>query len=271
MLLSFNRCSRSLCFLLVSLAAFGPLSGADDATVKPIQALLITGGGFHDYTHQKVILTEGIRARANVQWTIFQEDGDTRHELSLYQKPDWWKGYDIVVHNECFADVNDTTFVEKALAAVRDGVPAIVIHCTLHTFRTLPTDQWREFIGVSSNHHGKQLPINAEVLRPNDPIMAGFPPNWVTGPEELYSIARIFPSTTVLAQAYSTEEKKEDPIIWTNLYGGKTRVFGTSMAHSNATMMDPVYLSLLARGLLWACDKLDDKGQPKPGYGPSPK
>jgi hypothetical protein len=29
-----------------------------------------------------------------------------------------------------------------------------------------------------------------------------------------------------------------------------------------------VYLDLVARGLLWACDKLDENGQPKPGYGP---
>src|SRR5450755_2797398 len=109
---------KSLCFLLLAFAVLGPLSRADEATVKPIQALLITGGGYHDYTHQKVILTEGISARANVQWTIFQEDGDTHHELSIYEKPNWWKGYDIVVHNECFADVKDTAFIDKALAAV---------------------------------------------------------------------------------------------------------------------------------------------------------
>ena len=269
-LLFLQRCYLSLCFLLVALAASVPFSRADDDIVKPIKALLITGGGFHDYTHQKTILTEGISARANVQWTIFQEDGDTHHQLSIYRLPNWWKGYDIVVHNECFADINDAAFVDQALAAVRGGVPAIVVHCTLHTFRSLPTNQWREFIGLSSDHHGAQRPIHAEVLLANDPIMAGFPPNWMTGPEELYAIAQTFPNTTVLAQAYSTEEKKEEPIIWINLYGGRTRVFGTSLAHSNTTMAEPVYLSLLSRGLLWACDKLDDKGQPKPGYGPQP-
>jgi hypothetical protein len=33
-------------------------------------------------------------------------------------------------------------------------------------------------------------------------------------------------------------------------------------------MKDPVYLDMLTRGLLWACDKLDESGNPKPGYGP---
>ena len=227
--------------------------------MQPIKALLITGGGFHDYNRQKAILTEGISARANVQWTIFQKDGDTRHQLSIYQKPEWWKGYDVVVHNECYADVNDTASIDRA----RAGVPAMV-----HTFRSIPTDQWREFIGLASIHHGSQLPIHAVVLRPHDPIIDGFPPDWVTGPEELYSVAKIYPHTTVLAQAQTTEEKKEDPIIWTNMYDGRARVFGTSMAHSNQTMANPVFLSFLTRGLLWACDKLDNTGQPKQGYGP---
>jgi hypothetical protein len=32
-----------------------------------------------------------------------------------------------------------------------------------------------------------------------------------------------------------------------------------------------VYLDLVTRGLLWACNKLDDDGKPKPGYGPAKK
>jgi hypothetical protein len=27
-----------------------------------------------------------------------------------------------------------------------------------------------------------------------------------------------------------------------------------------------VFLDLVSRGLLWACDKLTDEGKPKPGY-----
>jgi uncharacterized protein len=31
---------------------------------------------------------------------------------------------------------------------------------------------------------------------------------------------------------------------------------------------DARYLDLVTRGLLWACGKLDDQGNLKPGYGP---
>ena len=241
---------------------------ADDHPVKPIQALLITGGGFHDYERQKQILTEGISARANVQWKVFYENGDPKHEMSIYANPDFSKGYDVIVHNECYADVSNPAFVDKVLASQRAGTPAVVVHCTLHTFRTLETDQWREFIGMSSNHHGPQHPIAINVLLPGNPIMANFPANWTTGPEELYSIDKVWPNAQSLADAYAPEEKKNDPVIWTNLYRGNVRVFGTSLAHNNSTMKDPVYLGLVTRGLLWACGKLDDNGEPKPGYGP---
>ena len=37
---------------------------------------------------------------------------------------------------------------------------------------------------------------------------------------------------------------------------------------NNATVADPRYLDLVARGLLWSCGKLDAQGNPLPGYGP---
>lgn len=40
---------------------------------KTLKALLVTGGCCHDYQRQKKILTEGISARANVQWEIVHQ------------------------------------------------------------------------------------------------------------------------------------------------------------------------------------------------------
>ena len=31
-------------------------------------------------------------------------------------------------------------------------------------------------------------------------------------------------------------------------------------------MSEPVFLDLVARGLLWSCGKLDEAGKPLPGY-----
>ena len=59
-------------------------------------------------------------------------------------------------------------------------------------------------------------------------------------------------------------------VVWTNEYGDKkTRVFSTTIGHNNETVSDARYLDLVTHGLLWACGKLDDKGQPAAGYGPA--
>ena len=81
------------------LVALGTGSCPAAEAKKPIHALLVTGGCCHDYEHQKEIISKSVSARANVEWTIVQEGGSgTKHvpyEQSIYQNPDWAKGYDI--------------------------------------------------------------------------------------------------------------------------------------------------------------------------------
>ena len=67
----------------------------------------------------------------------------------------------------------------------------------------------------------------------------------------------------------STKEN-EYVVAWANDYKG-TRVFSTTIGHNNATVDDPRYLDLVARGVLWAAGKLGDDGKPLAGYGPAAK
>jgi type 1 glutamine amidotransferase len=250
----------------------------DVPAAKPLRALYITGGCCHDYKNERIILTNGVSARAHVRWTVVDAGGSgTKHNdiaNSLYQKADWARGYDVVVHNECFASDTDPEYIEKVLAPHRAGVAAVVVHCTMHTFRDFKPDNFREFLGVKSTRHGPQHPLDVKVADAAHPIMKGFPGDWKTGNEELYFIEKVWPTATVLATA---ADKKKDasgawvdtdkvhPLIWVNTYG-QGRVFGTTLAHANKTFEDPVFLDMFTRGLLWACGKLDDAGLPKPGY-----
>ena len=261
----------ALAMLAACLIPHTPARSADEKAEgpKPLRALYITGGCCHDYNNQKKIIPEGVSSRANVEWTVVQEGGTSvDHRISLFEKPNWADGYDVVVHNECFSNVADKAFVENVVSAHRKGTAAVVIHCAMHTFRDLKSDEWREFLGVTSRAHGPQQPLDVKDLKPEDPIMKGFPATWTTGNEELYAIDKVWPETVVLAQAYALDNKKDHAVIWKHPYG-KGRVFGTTIAHNNATMEDPVYLNMLTRGLLWACDKLGDDGEPKPGYAAS--
>src|SRR2546421_12171950 len=118
-------------WLCAGLLAFGVNAA------EPLRALLITGGCCHDYEGQKKILTEGISARANVTWTIIHEGGadskDTK--FSIYEKLDWTKGFDVVVHNECSGMVTNVEWVEHIAKGHFDGVPAVVNPCSVHHHR----------------------------------------------------------------------------------------------------------------------------------------
>ena len=79
-----------------------------DESPKPIRALLVLGGCCHDYAQAEGDLTKGISARANVQWVIaYDTDKGTKHMNPVYEKDDWSTGFDVVVHDECSADVKD--------------------------------------------------------------------------------------------------------------------------------------------------------------------
>ena len=224
---------------------------------KPIRALLVTGGCCHDYENQKRILTEGISARANVEWTIIHEGGSGRdHPVSVYEKADWAAGYDVVVHNECFGGVEDVAFVEGIAQAHYGGTGAVMIHCSLHSYRKITSDAWRECLGVSSFNHGVKSAIIVSNTKPSHPIMKGFGDEWVTPEGELYNIEKVWPKTEVLGEGLRKKGKQEiQPCIWTTRYG-KGKVFGTSLGHHNSTMEDPKYLDLVTRGLLWSVGKL---------------
>jgi type 1 glutamine amidotransferase len=235
---------------------------------KPLRALMICGGCCHDYKNQKQILGEGIGARANVQFTTVHEGNDRTNRVSIYEEPNWWKGFDVIVHNECFGMVNDNKFIENIAAAHTAGVPAVMLHCSTHSYRAASTDAWRETLGLRSMSHDKNRDLTIKNIKPEHPVMKGFPMEWLNPKDELYRNEKVWPTVTPLATAYSEESKKDHVVIWLNTYG-KTRVFATTLGHGNDTMKSDVYLDLVTRGLLWACDKLDDNGKPRPGYAPS--
>jgi len=239
--------------------------------VNPIRALMITGGCCHDYEAQKKILSEGISARANVTWTIVHEgDGDAKTtRFSIYTNADWTKGYDVVLHNECSGQVTNADWVEHIAKGHFEGTPAVVLHCSIHSYRFSSTDEWRKTLGVSSMRHQPKRKFEVVTVKTDHPIMKAFPAKWQHEPDELYEIKKVWPDCTPLAESLTPDNPTDrHPCIWVNQYG-KARVFGTTLGHDNQTMQRADYLDLVTRGLLWACGKLDERGEAMPGYGKS--
>jgi pimeloyl-ACP methyl ester carboxylesterase/type 1 glutamine amidotransferase len=226
---------------------------------KPLRALLIAGGCCHDYGKQKDVLKEGLEARAHVQVDIvYSPDTTTRARFDIYEKPDWAKGYDVIIHDDCTSDVKDQAYVQNILNAHKT-VPAVNLHCAMHAYR-VGTDDWFKFVGIQSTGHGPQEPIAIQFLDTEHPITKGLT-NWTTIREELYNNVKQFDTAKPLARGKQIVKQRDGStrevdyvVAWVNDYGG-TRVFSTTLGHNTATVADDRYLELVTRGLLWAANK----------------
>jgi type 1 glutamine amidotransferase len=262
--------------LLAGLAALAflspttPTAPADKADAKPIRVLLVIGGCCHDYAKQKDILAKGIAARANVEVTVaYDPDTGTKHVNPVYNKADWAKDFDVVIHDECCADVKDLDVINGILKPHRDGLPAVVLHCGMHCYRSegwpKAVTPWFEFTGLQTTGHGAQEPIEVAFIDKDSPITKEMK-DWRTIKEELYNNIAGKVLDTAHPLVRGKQGKEDNVVVWTNTYNKNTRVFCTTLGHNNETVADDRYLDLVTRGLLWATGHLTDDGKPAAGY-----
>ncbi len=239
--------SLALLFLLAT-------ASVGHAETKPLKALLVAGGCCHDYAKQHIILSQGIQSRANVQVdVVWTDDKSVNPPLPLYDNPDWAKGYDIIIHDECAAGVKDMAVVKRILD-VHQTIPAVHLHCAMHSFRT-GTDAWFKHLGIQSASHGPQEPIAITFVDKEHPITKPLA-DWTTIKEELYNNVNIFDGHPLAMGKQVVKGKDVDYVVaWTNEKVG-ARSFSTTIGHNNDTVADARYLDLVTRGLLWAMNKL---------------
>jgi hypothetical protein len=273
-------------FVVATSFLFAALAGTAADAPKPLRLLLVTGGCCHDYAVQKDILKKGLEARANVTVDIlYSDDTTTKPPLPILGNPDYASGYDLVIHDECAADVSDPKLVEAVLKPHLDGLPGVNLHCAMHSYRigdphdpvTLgtPHGYWFEYLGIQSSQHFAQEPIAITFTDKENPIVKGMG-DWTTIHEEHYNNVHVFDTAHALAHGMQVLKQKDGSsktndfvVVWTNEYGpNKTRVFSTTIGHNNETVSDPRYLDLVTRGVLWATGHLNDDGTPATGYGP---
>lgn len=264
---------------------------ADEVT--PLKILLVAGGCCHDYATQSQLLKAGIESRIQAEVTVeYNPDKTTEATFEVYKSDDWASGYDLVLHDECSANVTDPAYVKRILDAHRNGVPAVNVHCAMHSYRWGNFKEavkkgddnahWFEMIGIQSTGHGPQSPIDITYDKePGHAIVSGLE-DWTTINEELYNNVQVFDTATPIAsgkQIQKPRKKKNQPaptgpgkeveaiVAWTNEFGPKkTRIFSTTIGHNNETVADDRYLDLVTRGALWATGKLDEDGEVAEGY-----
>lgn len=264
-----------LCLAGATFMATGQ-DAAKPAAVKPLRALLVIGGCCHDYAKQKDLLKAGLEERANLTVDIsYSPDKSTKATFPCYEKENWAEGYDVIIHDECSADITDPAVIKRILDPHRKGTPGVNLHCAMHCYRFgeikkpvapgADNAHWFEYLGLQSTGHGRQSPI--DVAYSAHPATTGLA-NWTTINEELYNNIQVFPATATLAKG--KQGNSETVVAWAHEYGGKkTKVWSTSLGHNNETVADAKYLDLVTNGILWATGKLGADGKPAPGYAPA--
>jgi len=275
---------------LLALAALAGLTSPLAAEQKPLRVLVVAGGCCHDYATQKEVLKKGIEARVNaVVEVAYDPTKSTKPLFELFKNPDWGKNFDVVVHDECAADITDQAYVANIVNAHKNGLPAVNLHCAMHSYRWGNFKQpvkagddnasWYEMLGLQSTGHGPQQPIAISFTDKSHPVTAGLA-DWTTINEELYNNVQVLGAKTLATGNQKIPEKKDKKgkvtpaseanaiVAWTNEFGPKkTRIFSTTIGHNNATVEDARYLDLVGRAVLWAAGKLEADGKPSAGFG----
>ena len=275
---------------LLALTALVGLTSTLAAEQKPLRVLIVAGGCCHDYATQKEVLKKGIEARVNaVVEVAYDPTKSTKPVFDIYKNADWAKNFDVVVHDECAASVDDRPYVANIVNAHKNGLPAVNLHCAMHSYRWgkfgepvkagADNASWFEMLGLQSTGHGPQQPIAIAFTDKESPIVKGLA-DWTTVNEELYNNVQILGAKTLATGLQKVPEKKDKKgkvtpaseanaiVAWTNEYGPKkTRIFSTTIGHNNKTVEDERYLDLVARAVLWSVDKIDAEGKPAAGYG----
>ncbi len=264
------RCLKSVAAVWLIFASWCfSVSGAeakkeeeDKDAERAIQALLVTGGASHDYSVRKEIITRGIRERVGkkIEWMVrLQGEGESDAKIPLFDSPTWADGYDIVVHDYCFPRVWDTAYVDRVLAPHRSGIPAVLIHGTMHSFRT-GDSRWFDFCGITSRRHDDEYPLTITPKKPLSSIWGGLD-TWMTPAGQLYLVDAVSEDTKVLGTALARGAEKEHAVVWQHRYGpAGARVFGMTPGNDLTTLVQPEYLDVLARGFLWALEQTGGDG-----------
>jgi len=241
------------------------------APQTPINALIISGGCCHDYSGQDKAIMDLLNPVMPIHWTVVLGMTDMPSgRLPFYENANWAKGYDIVVHNECWTADPSQPFLQQIAAPHKAGIPAMIFHCSLHSYRDAEQDDWRELIGVTSRRHTPAHNITVK-WADNDPITAGLPA-FVTPIDELYVIEKVWPGTKTIGTALNAVDNgfqgpnETYPVVWTHEYPSGARVFATSLGHGNETWNTNQFKELVTRGFRWALKK-EPVALPRPTRG----
>ena len=253
----------------------------------PIRVLIVDGQNNHDWVTGTRLVREILTARNRFTVDISTAPPkDAPPEAWNQWRPQFTR-YDVVFNNFNGGHLDDGVRwppeVERALEDyVRGGGGLVVFHAANNAFLHWPAyndmiglgwraknfgkgmaidDTGKPFVipqgdGVGPGHPPR-LDFDIHLTAARHPITEGLPQSW-HHPSEQLTHGQHGPAEglTILTYAHSPVTNQNEPMDWVRTYG-KGRVYTTMLGHTwknepNPNFDDPLFRTLLARGVEWA-------------------
>ncbi len=259
-----------VCFylLLASVASAAPV----------LKVLIVDGQNNHKWQETTPVLKKQLESsgRFTVDVATTPPQGS---DMSGF-KPDF-SGYDVVVSNyngDAWLAQTQTAFEQF----VRKGGGFVVYHAADNSF-----PEWKDYnemIGIGgwgnrtaasgmyvrykdgeivkdtspgkTGNHGKRLPFQVVIRKPDHPVTKGLPKTWMHAGDELYDHLRgpadhMSILATALSDSANNGSGNDEPMLLSIGYG-QGRVFHTTLGHDTEAMKCVGFTTTLLRGTEWA-------------------
>ncbi len=252
--------------------------------LSPTKVLYVTfePGKYHKYTPQMEVFKEVAKVNAWDATVITgTHDGVIKQ---LAENPNFAEGYDVVVYNFCFANCANLDVPYNIIEQTKTkGVPAMLIHCSLHSF--WPTYKvkggsavhapgahekahtkkellakwnkehpgvdfpaWPKFTGIASTGHGPQAPIQTRHLVKDHPIVKDVP-EYKTVNAELYNnFINADDSKDTVSIIKGQQGKGSAVVLWEHPVG-KSKVVSFTLGHGLEEWSQLEFRQIIANGV----------------------
>lgn len=224
---------------------------------EPIPVLLVTGQNNHDWRYTSAEHQKTLEATGRFHVELITDPASALRDTKALAG---YKAIMLDYNGPRWGADAETNFV----SAVENGAGVVVIHAANNAFPGWA--EYEQMVGLlwrDGAGHGKFHAFDIRVADHDHPVMRGLP-DFRAHPDELYHGLTSPQGATfqVLATAYSSPESggtgNDEPMVIAGRYG-RGRVFHTTLGHvwtgkeeTRASIADPQFKVLLARGTEWA-------------------
>lgn len=223
----------------------------------PTRVLVITGGGFHDFTANPKLLLEGLKSEIDLAVTRLELPADGKKPAEGQPEPgkvldaNLRARFDAILiytQGEILGLDNDAR--DSLLHFVRSGGGLVAIHCAADTMK------WnRDYVAMVGGKFKTHPPFCKYKVRRalgDHPVLTGITDMEVED-EFYYLDACRLDDKNVLLTGEGPSDGQTRPLAWTKSYG-EGRVFTTVLGHGPQTHGKKEFHKLIGNGLRWVTE-----------------